>query len=82
MDKIPNLHVDLADGKPGREASFNIRGTTSINGGDPLILIDGIVSTSRTLNNISPQDIENISFLKDASSAAILWGSSCLWPLF
>jgi TonB-dependent SusC/RagA subfamily outer membrane receptor len=69
--QIPNLHVDLADGKPGREASFNIRGTTSINGGDPLILIDGIVSTSRTLNNISPQDIENISFLKDASSAAI-----------
>lgn len=69
--QIPNFHVGLADGKPGREASFNIRGTTSINGGEPLILIDGIVSTSRTLNNLSPQDIDNISFLKDASSAAI-----------
>ena len=69
--QIPNLNVDVADGKPGRPASFNIRGTTSINGGAPLIIIDEVASTSEELNNLSPKDIEEISVLKDAASAAI-----------
>ncbi len=69
--QIPNLNIDIADGKPGRAASFNIRGTTSINGGEPLIIIDEVASTATDLNNLSPKDIEAISVLKDASSAAI-----------
>lgn len=69
--QIPNLNVDVADGKPGRAASFNIRGTTSINGGSPLIVIDGVAATSYDINNLSPKDIGKISVLKDAASAAI-----------
>lgn len=69
--QIPNLNVDISDGRPGRAASFNIRGTTSINGGSPLIIIDEVASTAEELNNISPKDIEDISVLKDAASAAI-----------
>lgn len=69
--QMSSLNVSVADGKPGRGASFNIRGMTSINGGSPLIVIDGVPQTSREVNNLSPQDIEGISILKDAASAAI-----------
>lgn len=69
--QIPNLNVDIADGKPGRAASINIRGTASINGGSPLIVIDGVPSSSDDLNNLSPQDVAEISVLKDAASSAI-----------
>jgi len=66
---VPNLNIVPADGKPTRSPSFNIRGTTSIGqGGSALILIDGIEGDPSTLN---PNDIESVSVLKDASSAAI-----------
>ncbi|MGO1595013.1 MAG: SusC/RagA family TonB-linked outer membrane protein [Sphingobacterium sp.] len=71
MGQVPNLNVDVADGRPGRGASFNIRGTTSLNGGSPLVIIDGVPSTETELNNLSPRDVEDISVLKDAASAAI-----------
>jgi len=69
--QVGNLTVATADGKPGRGATFNIRGITSINGGGPLIVIDGVPLSSTELNNLSPQDIESISVLKDAASSAI-----------
>jgi len=65
---VPNLNVNVNSGAPGRGSSFNIRGTTSINGGDPLILVDGVVMD---VNLINPEDIETISVLKDAASSAI-----------
>lgn len=66
---IPNLNITLADGKPTRSASFNVRGTTSIGqGGDALILIDGVEGDPSMLN---PNDIASVSVLKDAASAAI-----------
>lgn len=65
---IPNLNVNMPSGQPGAEASFNIRGNTSPNGGSPLILVDGVETN---LSRINPNDIESISVLKDASSAAI-----------
>ena len=68
---VPNLNIDFLSGEPGKAANINIRGLTSINGGNPLILIDGVPSEPIELNRISPQDIESISVLKDASSAAI-----------
>ncbi len=68
---VPNLNIDFLSGEPGAAAQINIRGITSINGGDPLILIDGVPSDAYELNRISPQDVESISVLKDASSAAI-----------
>lgn len=53
---------------PGQAKSFNIRGTTSINGGGPLVLIDNVPGDIDMLN---PEDIESVSILKDASSSAI-----------
>ncbi len=66
---VPNLNIDLADGKPNASASYNIRGTTSIGaGGSALILIDGVEGDPAMIN---PNDIESVSVLKDAASAAI-----------
>ncbi len=66
---VPNLNISLADGKPQRAASFNIRGTTSIGqGGNALVLIDGVEGDPSLLN---PNDIASVSVLKDAASAAI-----------
>ncbi|MFT3902991.1 MAG: TonB-dependent receptor [Niabella sp.] len=65
----PNLNIMPADGKPTRTPAFNIRGTTSIGqGGSALIIIDGVQADPATLN---PNDIESVSVLKDAASAAI-----------
>ncbi len=66
---IPNLNLSLEDGKPTRSASFNVRGKTSIGqGGNALVLIDGVEGDPSFLN---PNDIESVSVLKDAASAAI-----------
>lgn len=68
---VPNLNVTMSGGDANSAPSFNIRGTTSINGGEPLILIDNIPASAGELSRINANDIENISVLKDASSAAI-----------
>lgn len=66
-----NLNVSIGSGQATDSPSFNIRGVTSINGGEPLVVIDGVVSTASELNRMNPSDIGNISILKDAASAAI-----------
>lgn len=65
---IPNLNVDIRNGDPAAAIDFNIRGFESINGGNPLILVDGV---PMDLNKINPNDIATISVLKDASAAAV-----------
>ncbi len=67
----PNLNIDFNSGSPGQAPKINIRGLTSINGGEPLVLIDGVPSDASELNRIAPEDVASISVLKDASSAAI-----------
>jgi TonB-linked SusC/RagA family outer membrane protein len=54
---------------PGSTATVRVRGYGSIRSNDPLYVVDGIPRTS--FDNINPNDIESISVLKDASSAAI-----------
>ena len=58
-------------GAPGNDATtIRIRGVATYAGtADPLIMIDGIESTN--YNNIDPNEIENISILKDASATAV-----------
>lgn len=68
---VANLNVSVGDGEADDSPSYNIRGTTSLNGGSPLVVIDGVVSTSDQLNRMNPVDIANISVLKDAASSAI-----------
>lgn len=65
---VANLNVNFSDGRPGAPASLNIRGFNSVNGGQPLVLIDGVPGD---INLINPNDIATITVLKDASSAAI-----------
>ena len=68
---VANMTVSIGSGQATDSPSFNIRGTTSINGGDPLVVIDGVVSTAEELNRMNPSDIGSISVLKDAASAEI-----------
>lgn len=65
---IPNLNISTGTGLPGSGSTFNIRGNTSINGGSPLILVDGVQMDP---NLINPEDVASVSVLKDAASAAI-----------
>ncbi|OQP61446.1 SusC/RagA family protein [Niastella vici] len=66
---IPNLNIRMTDGKPIRSATYNVRGATSIGaGGNALVLIDGVPGDP---NLINPDDVESVSVLKDAASAAI-----------
>lgn len=66
--QLPNVQVNFSSGRPDESAEFNIRGLGSINGGSPLILIDGTPGNIATLN---PSDIASVSVLKDAASASI-----------
>ena len=67
--RVPGLNIDFNSGRPDSSPTYNIRGLTSIGaGGSALILIDGVEGDPSTLN---PQDIESVSVLKDAASAAI-----------
>lgn len=68
--KIAGVQVLSSSGKPSAGFNIRIRGTNSIDGSsEPLYVVDGIVSSDTRLLN--PADIENITILKDASSAAI-----------
>lgn len=64
--EMPGLTVTRSGGAPGAEATLKVRDVSSINGGTPLVLIDGAEGNINTLN---PADIENISVLKDGTAA-------------
>lgn len=68
---VPGLQISSAGGSLETKASINIRGTGTIgdgSSGSPLVLIDGMEGD---INSINPQDIENISVLKDAAASSI-----------
>lgn len=69
--EVPGLVVTRSSSRPGSEgAAMKIRGDISVNGNSsPLILIDGIAGSLDELNQMSPNDIENVAVLKDASAA-------------
>lgn len=63
------VQVTSSSNKPGdNTASIMIRGQGTLNNSAPLVIIDGVEGS---LNSVQPQDIENLSVLKDAASAAI-----------
>lgn len=67
---MAGVTVTSGEGRPGQDGSnIRIRGVGTLNNASPYILIDGIESGS--MNSIDPNDIESISVLKDAASAAI-----------
>jgi TonB-linked SusC/RagA family outer membrane protein len=63
------VYVNQNKGRPGAEGNtIRIRGVGTLNNNDPLVLVDGI---EYPLSEVNPNDIESISVLKDAASAAI-----------
>lgn len=70
----PGIQVNSTYGEPGSNPTVRIRGFSSVNGNmDPLYVVDGVVFGGN-ISDINPNDIESISVLKDATSAA-LYGS-------
>ncbi len=66
----PGVTVTSGTGTPGSDGStIRVRGVGTLNTADPYILVDGI--ETGTFNSLDPNDIESISVLKDAASAAI-----------
>lgn len=67
----PGLVVTRLSSRPGNEGlNFQIRGATSVNGGKPLIIVDGIpVLNDVSFQNLNTDDIESISVLKDGSAS-------------
>jgi TonB-linked SusC/RagA family outer membrane protein len=66
---LPNVNIRLLNGRPTEAPKINVRGATSIGqGGNALVLIDGVEGDPSMLN---PDDVESVSVLKDAASAAV-----------
>lgn len=65
---VAGLNVTTTSGLPGSSPELNIRGQASINGGAPLVLIDGSIGE---IDNVNPNDVQSISVIKDASAAAV-----------
>ncbi|MBX3254284.1 MAG: TonB-dependent receptor [Chitinophagaceae bacterium] len=65
----PNLIIQQTNSEPGARPTLNIRGVSTLGNNEPLVVIDGIAGGD--LNLLNPSDIESISVLKDAGSAAI-----------
>ncbi|TRZ42052.1 SusC/RagA family TonB-linked outer membrane protein [Robertkochia solimangrovi] len=66
--KMPGVSFRMPDGRPGASANIQIR-----NMGNPLYVIDGVQQDAGQFNNLSPNDIESITILKDGSAA--IYGS-------
>lgn len=65
---VPGLNISTSAGNPGATGSLNIRGVTSINSADPIVLIDGAIGD---MSRVNPNDVESISVIKDAAAAAV-----------
>lgn len=68
---MPGVMVTRNNNAPGATATIRVRGITTLNdaGASPLIILDGVPIDD--INSINPNDIDNISVLKDAASASI-----------
>ncbi|MBW7889447.1 MAG: TonB-dependent receptor [Chitinophagaceae bacterium] len=72
--KLAGVQINQTTGKPGQGMSVRIRGQLSVSAGsDPLYVIDGFPITGN-ISNLNPDEIEDISVLKDAASTS-LYGS-------
>ena len=88
--KVPGVDIRGGQGAPGAAVRIQIRGVSSFNGGEPLIVVDGVPYSNPVINttnpfsgggtygsgfgDIDPNDIESINILKGAAAAA-LYGS-------
>lgn len=69
---LPGVTVRQSQGQPGNDGgTIRVRGVGTFNNSSPMILVDGVESNLTYFNSIDGNDIESISVLKDAASAAI-----------
>lgn len=68
--RTSGVRVSQSSGAPGSGSTVRIRGTSSINGSNPLYVVDGVV-IGGGIDYLNPNDIASIEVLKDAASAAI-----------
>ena len=67
---MPGVTVTSGQGRPGQDGStIRIRGVGSVNGSDPLVIVDGVSGVD--IDAVNPNDIESMQILKDAAAAAI-----------
>lgn len=67
--KLSGVETFQTSGQPGaNDATIQIRGISSWNGSEPLVMVDGV---ERSFNDIDPNEVETISVLKDASATAV-----------
>lgn len=67
--KSPGVTITQSSGQPGQEDhSILIRGVGTMNNAQPMVIIDGVEAS---MDDVNPNDVENVSVLKDAASAAI-----------
>jgi TonB-linked SusC/RagA family outer membrane protein len=66
---MAGVTVTRGGGQPGAGSTVRIRGVTSLNVNDPLVIVDGVPGLG--LNDVNPNDVESITVLKDAASQAI-----------
>ncbi len=66
--QIAGVEITRSGGGPGAGANIRIRGVTTLSTNEPLVIVDGVPSS---LDNVLASDIETLTVLKDAASAAI-----------
>ena len=69
--KMAGVTIGTPNGIPGSNPSISIRTGSSWNSQNIVYVIDGVVRGSGDFNNLSPNEIEDITVLKDAASAAV-----------
>ncbi|MCS3556133.1 MULTISPECIES: TonB-dependent receptor [unclassified Sphingobacterium] len=71
VGRLPGLTVTRYGGSPGESPVFDIRGQNTLSTSDnsPLLVIDGVPTNNKIWSALSPQDIESVSVIKDASAA-------------
>lgn len=65
---VPGLNITTSSGIMNDTPDINIRGYTSINGAEPMVLIDGVEGD---LSRVNANDVESISVIKDGAAAAV-----------
>lgn len=73
--QVPGVMITRSSSAPGDESwNLNLRGSSSMNSTEPLVVIDGVaVNSVSEMRLLNPDDIESINFLKDGSAA--IYGS-------
>ena len=69
--QVAGVEIAYSKGQPGASAEVSIRGASSIDGKEPLYIIDGVPMTMAQFKALSPNDIQELSILMDAAATSV-----------